>query len=571
MSVPDRSAAPASAGGMRTATLIAVCVGVCLAQLAIAMPATLSGALQQNLHLTGSQVTWVTVVLLLPITVLELTFGVLGDLFGRKRLLTGGAALLAAGELISALAHDSAPLLAGQLLSGIAAAALFPSTLAMVAAGTRTLRERARGIAVWGAAMAIGGGLAPLLGGLTATYGSLALSFYSVAALAVIGVIISRFAQDSNAPQGRSLDWAGQVTIVVGLSALIYGVIQGPSDGWSSPRVVTAFVAAAVFLVLFLFAESRGRSPLLQLGLFRNREFAAVSVVAVVGMFSFLGFAYATSFRLGVIQHLSPILLAVPFVAANGVMVVQAPVTARLLERARPRVVLCGGALLIAVGAFWMADLSITNRSVVAVLAPQIIVGVGAALLIASISAVAVNSVPAHLAGMASGSISMLRDLGLALGPAIVGAVALSRASSLFGKGLQDSALPPGLKAAAGAVAQAGGPLAVNSVPPNSPPGQAAPIAMTALGSGYSLGFAVCGVAAVIAGLLAVVTLRGASRVAGADLPSPAEMTVKPAGLEAGATGSADIPSPAETALGPAGREAGATDSRERDVASEGR
>ena len=568
MSVPDRSAAPASAGGMRTATLIAVCVGVCLAQLAIAMPATLSGALQQNLRLNGSQVTWVTDVLLLPITVLELTFGVLGDLFGRKRLLTGGAALLAAGELISALAHDSAPLLAGQLLSGIAAAALFPSTLAMVAAGTRTLRERARGIAVWGAAMAIGGGLAPLLGGLTATYGSLALSFYSVAVLAVVGVIISRFAQDSNAPQGRSLDWAGQVTIVIGLSASLYGAIQGPSDGWSSPRVVTAFVTAAVFLVLFLFAESRGRSPLLQLRLFRNRDFAAVSVVAVIGMFSFLGFAYATSFRLGVIQHLSPILLAVPFVAANGVMVVQAPVTARLLERARPRVVLCGGALLIAVGAFWMAALSITNRSVVAVLAPQIIVGVGAALLIASISAVAVNSVPSHLAGMASASISMLRDLGLTLGPAIVGAVALSRASSLFGKGLQDSALPPELKAAAGAVAQAGGPLAVNSVPPNSPPGQAAPIAMAALGSGYSLGFAVCGVAAVIAGLLAVVTLRGASRVAGADILSPAETAVGPAGLEAGATGSADLPSPAETT---AGREAGATGSRERDVASEGR
>jgi len=548
MSVPDRSAAPASAGRMRTATLIAVCVGVCLAEIAIAMPATLSGKLQENLHLTGAQVTWVSDVLLLPITVLELTFGVLGDLFGRKRLLTGGVALLAAGELISALAHDSAPLLAGQLLSGIAAAALFPSTLAMVAAGTRTLRERARGIAVWGAAISIGGGLATLLGGLTATYGSLPLSFYSVAALAVIGVIISRFAQDSNAPQGRSLDWAGQVTIVIGLSALLYGVIQGPSDGWSSPRVVTAFVTAAVFLVLFLFAESRVRSPLLQLRLFGNRDFAAVSVVAVVGMFSFLGSAYATSFRLGVIQHLSPILLAVPFLAASGVMVVQAPVTARLLERARPRVVLCSGALLIAVGAFWMAALSITNRSVVAVLAPQIILGVGAALSIASISAVAVNSVPSHLAGMASGSISMLRDLGLTLGPAIVGAVALSHASSLFGRGLENSALPPGLKAAAGAVARAGGPLAVNSVPPNSPPGQAAPIAMAALGSGYSLGFAVCGVAAVIAGLLAVVTLRGASRVAGAEIPSPAEAAVGPAGLEAGATGS-----------------------RESDVASEGR
>src|SRR4029450_14030574 len=101
---------------------------------------------------------------------------------------------------------------------------------------------------------------------------------------------------------------------------------------------------------------------------------------------------------------------------------------------------------------------------------------------------------------LASGSISMLRDLGLTLGPAIVGAVALSRASSLFGRGLEDSALPAGLKAAAGAVARAGGPLAVNSVPPNSPPGQAAPIAMAALGSGYSLALSVCRVAAVVAG-----------------------------------------------------------------------
>src|SRR5882757_1268537 len=124
-------------------TLIAGCLAVCLAQIGIAIPATLNGLFQEHLHPVGSQLTWISDAFLLPVTVLELSFGVLGYLFGRKRLLIGGALLMAAGETTAAAASGVHVLWVGQAVSGLGAAALFPTTLAMVA-GTEGHLRRAR-------------------------------------------------------------------------------------------------------------------------------------------------------------------------------------------------------------------------------------------------------------------------------------------------------------------------------------------------------------------------------------------------------------------------------------------
>jgi hypothetical protein len=248
---------------------------------------------------------------------------------------------------------------------------------------------------------------------------------------------------------------------------------------------------------------------MLRLDLFRNRAFTIASIVAVVGMFSFLGTAYDTSIRLGAIQHLSPLLTAMAFVLLNGITLALAPVTARLLERINARWVLSTGLALIAIGDFWAATVDIHDNSFVPMIAPLALVGIGFAFAVSSITAVAVNTVPIHYAGMASASTSLLRDFGFTLGPAIVGAVALSKAASAFSANLATSALPASVKGAAGAVAQAGGPLAVNSVPPSSPPGQAASIAVDALGNGYSIGYVVCAIAALVSALLAALALHG--------------------------------------------------------------
>jgi MFS family permease len=159
---------------LTTGTLVAAAVAVAVAvgQVALAIPAVLNGLFQMDLGTSASQLTWISDAFLVPVTLLELTFGVLGDLFGRKRLLVGGALILALGELVSVLtpglgsSTDTRVLVlwVGQALAGIGAAALFPTSLAIVAA-THNARERGRVVSIYAAALSTGGFVSPVLGG----------------------------------------------------------------------------------------------------------------------------------------------------------------------------------------------------------------------------------------------------------------------------------------------------------------------------------------------------------------------------------------------------------------------
>jgi len=531
-------------------TLTAAAVAVCLAQVALAIPAVLNGLFQQDLGPTSSELTWISDAFLVPVCLLELTFGVLGDLFGRKRLLAGGALVLALGEAIATLTPGAgtatgsrvAILWTGQIIAGIGAAALFPTSLAMVAAGTHTTRSRARSVTIWAAALSVGGTVSSVLAGLVAKlhFGTdpdagwrWAFIVVLILALASAAVTLAS-AKDSSAPAGRSLDWPGQVTIAVALFALLYAVIQGPTSGWGGGQVVAGFIVSATFFALFILAERRSAAPLLRLDLFANQAFAVVAVVTVLGMFAFLGVAYATSIRLSAIQGFTPLKTSIAFVFLNGMAVVQVTVTSRLLERYNPKWPLGSGCVLMAAGALWLAAVPATNLSLAPVIVPFILVGAGFALTVSSVTAVAVNTVPNHLAGMASGSTNMLRDFGFTLGPAIVGAVALSQAAAGIASKLAGSAALRGALAAFNAAparapaaqrssveaavhAVASGPLGANAVPAAIPlpGGKTAPfnplkdVAFHALSHAYSVGYLICGVSALVAAVLTLVAVRG--------------------------------------------------------------
>jgi MFS family permease len=511
--------------GTRVATALAVLV----AQVGLAIPAVLNGLFQQNLHTTSSQLTWISDAFLVPVTLLELTFGVLGDLFGRKRLLVGGSLLMAVGELISVLTPAVgtsntaaiATLWTGQALTGIGAAVLFPTSLAMVAAGTHTVQDRAKGIAIWAAALSSGGFVSPLLGGLVTklSWGSdptanWRWAFVAVGLLALASAAVAVSAQNSSAPVGRSLDWPGQITIAVSLFALLFGVIQGATSGWSSPLVIGGFVVAVVFFAGFIAAERRSAAPLLRLSLFANRAFSVTSLVTVLGMFAFLGTAYSTSIRLSAIQEFSPLKTAVAFVLLQGFTLLLMPVTTKVIHSYSPRWPLCAGFLLIALGDVWIATQSSTHRSIWPIVVPLILVGVGFAFALSGVTAVAVNTVPNHLAGMASGTTSQLRDFGFTLGPAVIGAVALSLAASQIHDKLQAS---PALQAAMERFSAAAPPEAVGAV--NSGPLGAnavagnpiQDVAFHALDHAYSIGYLVCGISALVAAALAAATLGGSA------------------------------------------------------------
>jgi MFS family permease len=548
LETPQRGTTGSGPGELTAGTLVAAALAVCLAQVALAIPAVLNGLFQQDLGPTSSQLTWISDAFLVPVCLLELTFGVLGDLFGRKRLLVGGALVLAVGEAVAVLTPGAGTatgtrvlvLWTGQIIAGIGAAALFPTSLAMVAAGTHTAHHRARSVSAWAAALSVGGTISSVLGGLVARlhFGSDAQAGWRWAFIVVLILALGSasasfvLARDSSAPAGRSLDVPGQVTIAVALFALLYGVIQGPTSGWGSGQVVTGFVLAAVFFAAFLVAERRSAAPLLRLDLFANRPFAVGAAVTVLGMFAFLGVAYATSIRLSAIQGFSPLKTSIAFVFLNGMALVQVTVTARLLERYNPKWPLACGCALMAAGALWLAAVPATNLSLAPVIVPFILVGAGFALAVSSVTAVTVNTVPNRLAGMASGTTNMLRDFGFTLGPAVIGAIALSNAAASMARTVAASpslrlamaafdASPSRVPAAAQASVRAGvgavnsGPLGANAVPASvpGPGGRLVPfnplkdVAFHALSHAYSIGYLICGIAALAA---AALTLAGA-------------------------------------------------------------
>ena len=203
-------------------TLVAAVAACFVAQLGVSIPATTQGYINQDLHISSTTLTWVSDAFMVPVTVLELSFGVMGDLFGRKRLLAIGGVLMAVGGLLAFFTpenHGAGLLLTGQVVSGIGAAALFPTSIAMIAAGTHTVHERARALSIWAAALTTGGFVSPLIGGVLAKvhhsggeFASWRWAFLAVSIIAVISVVITLVAaKDSSAPQGRSLDWPGQI------------------------------------------------------------------------------------------------------------------------------------------------------------------------------------------------------------------------------------------------------------------------------------------------------------------------------------------------------------------------
>ena len=394
---------------------------------------------------------------------------------------------------------------------------------------------------MWVAGFTFGAFIGPVIGGVAAAahygtdvYASWRWAFLAILVLAVVSAGVSFLAQDSAAPEGRSLDWPGQITIAVAVFTLLFAVIQGPTTGWGSSQVIGGFALAAVFLAAFVLAELRSPAPLLQLSFFRHRSFAAVSAVTVIGMFAFLGTVYSVGIRLATIQGFSPLKTSLASVLLVGMMLVMLPVAPRLLLRFNTKWVLGAGLVILGTGDVWLAATAASDVSYGRIWAPLLIVGIGIALALASFTAGAVNGMPTHLAGMASGANNMLRDLGATLGPAVIGAVALSQAAARISSTVAAS---PSLRGAvAGFTASAAhapaaqrpelegaihavqsGPLGANAVPATVtlPNGHAIPfnplhdVAYNALTHSYSLGWVICAVAAFVAAALAFTAMSG--------------------------------------------------------------
>jgi len=412
----------------RTATIVLACLGVFVSYLPVVGVSTALPVIQQALDASTVGLQWITDAFILPTAALLLTFGVVGDLYGRKKIYLSGLCLTVLGCLVALTAHSVAQVCVGQALTGIGTAALLPSTLGLVSHVCPDHRGRARAIAAWTAALGLGLTLGPLFNGQILDHVGWRWIFLPALVLgAVIAALGAFVLKDSRAQRQRHLDVPGQLLAIVGITGIVYGVIEGGGTaGWSAPEVVTAFVLAAVALVGFVTVELRSPCPMLDMRLFRSAAFSGAAIVMGLTLFAQVGLVFALSEYFGLVHGASTWDIGVRLIALNGFTVVLGPFVGRMMNRVAPGLLLFAGLVIAAAGALlvnvFKADTGTGEAALVIA-----VLGIGIALAMAPITTVAVNSLPRRLAGTAGSANSALRQIGSTLGPAIFGVILTSR------------------------------------------------------------------------------------------------------------------------------------------------
>lgn len=413
-------------GAWRT-TLIAS-LGALAAYVPVTAVTTALPSIARSLHTSSSSLQWVSDALVIPMAAFILSAGVFGDVHGRRKVFLAGLTLTAAGSIVGLLAGRVEVLWLADAVLGIGAAAVIPSSLALISHAVHDHHERGRHIAVWATALAVGMAVGAIsAGGLLRAAGGWRVAYVPCLVVALVGVIAGLWGvEDSRSPVARHLDWAGQVLGTAAVLGLVYGVIEGASAGWTGSRSIAGFAVAAVAIILFVVAELRSTSPLLDLRIFTSPAFTGACLVAMVAMFGLIGLIYVLSLFLGGVQHLDGLEIAYRLVIYFGFNAVAGLVVGRLMHLIRPRLLMAIGLVVIAGGMAWMTNIDASSglRSEAARL---LVISGGFSLVFTTMTAAAVSSVDHHLAGMASAAINAIRQVGGAFGPAVLGAILAAR------------------------------------------------------------------------------------------------------------------------------------------------
>lgn len=419
----------------RTATVVMACIGVFVAYLPITSVAVSLPAIGNALGASTAQLSWVQDAFVLPMAAFILTAGVFGDVHGRRKVYLTGLALSALGAVVALSAQSIQLVWAGQALAGTGAAALLPTTLALISHAVPDFRERGKFIGIWASSLMLALTVGPLIAGPVAEGMGWRWIYvlpipFAVAAFAVALAVLP----ESRAPHTRRLDWAGQVTAAVAVTALVFGVIEAGVNGLADARVIVALVIAVVAGAAFVAVELRSDSPMLDLALFRSRAFTVTTLIAMISFLALIGFIFVLSMYFGMVQQLGTIEAGWRLALMNGASMVVGALAGKMMHRVQARVMIGGGLAMVAVAQFALLTID-ADTTFVSIGWRLIVLGLGMGLVIAPMTATAVSAVPYRLAGMAAAGNNAFRQVGGALGPAVLGALLTAGAvDSLPGK-----------------------------------------------------------------------------------------------------------------------------------------
>lgn len=490
---------------------MAGCAAILTAYIPITAVSASLPTIARGVSASTSELTWVLVAFTLPLAAFILTAGSLGDLFGRKRLLLTGLGFMAVGNLLVLISASSVYVVwLAQAVAGVGAAILLPTSLAVVTAATPDPRQRSAAIAAWASCLSLGlvCGLwlaALVLDGAGASWRWV---FLATVPILLAALAFSVWAvDDSTSREGRGLDPWGQVTGVLLVVGLVFGVVEGPGLRWTSPVVVTAFVVAALAPVGFVLAERHSATPMLDLSLFRSPAFSVTSLVAALVMFGLIGTIFVLSLFFGSVQQLSVVGIAVRFTLLTAVIVPVGPLAGRLASALGPRVVMTAG--LVVVGGGLLTLLSVQADSGLGVLWWRLaVIGAGFGLVLTPMTGAAIAAAPKQLAGMAGSANNAFRQTGGALGPAVLGAILAHGIAGALPGALQAGGVAAATGQQVTGVVDAQGIGAVAGLPPATLTPQVLQATGEAFIAGLHSAALVAGVTLLLAALACAVLLR---------------------------------------------------------------
>ena len=376
---------------------------------------------------------WVVTGYTLMFSALQLFSGTFSDRTGARRAYGMGMILFSVASAACAFSPTLAALILSRILQGIGAAMITPASLALIREAYHDATQRGRAIVYWGLGGSVAAAAGPVLGGLLTEIDWRLIFFVNLPVGAVALLVLSRVAKSPRRPS--PFDWAGQITAVLALASLTYGIIEGASTGYGSPGILTVFAVFAVSLTVFLIVQARGRAPMIPLDLFSSRTVSTTLAIAVVTMAAFYGVVFLQSLYFQQQRGATALETGLLFLPMTALVALLNPLVARLMARYGQVAMIAAGQIIMAAGLTGLCLLPSDSPALLVALV-MVPVGVGGSFTVPPIIAIVMDNVPAQRAGTASGVVNTARQVGGSLGVAVFGAVV---ASGGFMNGLRTS------------------------------------------------------------------------------------------------------------------------------------
>jgi EmrB/QacA subfamily drug resistance transporter len=413
----QRSATP------RVASTIALAL-ILTCQLMVILDATIVTIalpdIRGALHFSPTSLSWVQNAYSLAFGGLLLLGARAGDILGRRRVLMAGVTLFTAASLLGGLAQSAEWLLIARAAQGVGAAIAAPSTLALLTSSFPEGPPRLRAIGLYSAVTSGGASVGLVLGGMLTDWASWRWSLFINVPIGIALVVLApRYLADTEPQHGR-FDVAGAITSTLGVASLVYGFVRAASDGWGDSLTVSAFVAGAALLAMFVAIELRAEQPITPLRMFASRERSSSYVARLLlvgGMFGM--FFFMTQFLQGV-RNYSPLKAGFAFIPMTVALFAMVRVVPRVVARIGARRLLIGGVGLALVSMVWLSRITSDTQYWPQILVPMVLLGLGMGVAFIPLTTASLAGVAPRDAGAASGLVNVMQQVGGALGLGIL-------------------------------------------------------------------------------------------------------------------------------------------------------